>query len=246
MSSLIWDAYSPQMKDRIQNMLFAKHFTKELAEAKELFLSQSKSSDDCMRLYVLVDKQDGVICDAAYQVLGSSMLIALLETLCALLIRKNHMQAQRISKELIAKELGIGKDFFVAIEPYIERILKLMDLVLQPLAHISVKDVPDTPIPEIMEKGDYIKQFFTMPLKEKIQYIEHVIEEDIRPYIELDSGGVEVMDLKGNIVKIQYSGNCLSCPSAIGGTLSYIQETLQSKIHPDLIVEPDLSHEIIN
>lgn len=71
--------------------------------------------------------------------------------------------------------------------------------------------------------------------------IEEVMKEEIRPYIELDGGGVEVINLLNNReVIIAYEGSCTSCFSSTGATLSYIQQTLRAKVHPELIVIPNI------
>lgn len=63
----------------------------------------------------------------------------------------------------------------------------------------------------------------------------------MRPYIALDAGGIEVINLiEDKQVIIAYQGSCTSCYSSIGTTLSYIQQTLRAKVHPDLVVIPDM------
>jgi NifU-like protein len=74
----------------------------------------------------------------------------------------------------------------------------------------------------------------------KLAVIEQVISQEVRPYIELDGGGVELVDLiEGREVIIAYQGNCTSCFSSTGATLSYIQQVLRAKISQDLVVVPD-------
>jgi len=41
-------------------------------------------------------------------------------------------------------------------------------------------------------------------------------------------------------VIISYQGNCTSCYSAVGATLSYIQKVFRAQVHPDIVVIPDL------
>jgi NifU-like protein len=83
--------------------------------------------------------------------------------------------------------------------------------------------------------------FDTLSLKEKLAVIEAVIAKEVRPYIELDAGGVEVVNLLNDReLIIAYQGSCTSCFSATGATLSYIQQVLRAKVHPDLTVTPDL------
>jgi len=77
--------------------------------------------------------------------------------------------------------------------------------------------------------------------QQKIEVIKDVIVKEIQPYIELDAGGVEVLDLIGQReVIIAYSGSCTTCYSATGATLSAIQQILRAKVWRDLIVTPKL------
>jgi NifU-like protein len=56
----------------------------------------------------------------------------------------------------------------------------------------------------------------------------------------LDAGGVTVVNLiNDKELLISYQGACTSCYSSIGATLSYIQQVIRAKIHPDITVVPD-------
>lgn len=66
--------------------------------------------------------------------------------------------------------------------------------------------------------------------------INHVLETQIRPALAGDGGGLEVLGLDGKILTIRYQGACGSCPSAIAGTLSAIQNLLQAEIDEELTV----------
>jgi NifU-like protein len=78
--------------------------------------------------------------------------------------------------------------------------------------------------------------------EEKLAVIEGVIAADIRPYIELDAGGVQVIDLVGGKeLLISYQGACTTCYSSTGATLQAIQGILQAKVSSELVVVPDFS-----
>jgi NifU-like protein len=78
-------------------------------------------------------------------------------------------------------------------------------------------------------------------LNQKLQVLEKVMDQQVRPYIALDGGGVEVINLLNDReVIISYQGNCTSCFSAVGATLSYIQQVVKAKVHPSLVVVPNL------
>jgi len=71
---------------------------------------------------------------------------------------------------------------------------------------------------------------------EKLLRINALLDERIRPGLAGDGGGVEVIDFDGTTLQISYHGACGSCPSAQGGTLSYIEGLLQSEVDPGIRV----------
>lgn len=75
----------------------------------------------------------------------------------------------------------------------------------------------------------------TRALMEKINT---VLDEDVRPALAGDGGGLVVMGLEGDVLKIRYQGACGSCPSATAGTISAIQNVLRFKVKPELSVVP--------
>lgn len=83
-----------------------------------------------------------------------------------------------------------------------------------------------------------VGEFDTLALEEKLAVINKVIDESIRPGLARDGGGLEVLGLSDNRVKIRYQGACGSCPSSTAGTLNYIATLLQNKVSPRLTVMP--------
>lgn len=83
-----------------------------------------------------------------------------------------------------------------------------------------------------------IPNFEKLSKQEKIACIENALDKELRPYIALDGGGVEIVDLEGDILKIAYQGACVGCHSATGSTLFSIQSLLRSKVFPHLTVQP--------
>jgi len=84
-------------------------------------------------------------------------------------------------------------------------------------------------------------EFATLSKEEKIKLIEKVLDEEVRPFVERDGGGVVVEDInENNQVVIAYQGACVGCYAAIGGTLSYIDEMIKQKVDPNLSVVPNM------
>ena len=63
--------------------------------------------------------------------------------------------------------------------------------------------------------------------------INALIDERVRPALMMDGGGLELVELSCNTLKIHYQGACGSCPSALAGTMAGIEGLLQT-IEPNL------------
>ncbi|MGE0559040.1 MAG: NifU family protein [Burkholderiales bacterium] len=71
--------------------------------------------------------------------------------------------------------------------------------------------------------------------RERLDRINAVLDEQIRPYLQNDGGDLYVMGLEGNRLTVHYQGACGSCPSSLSGTLAGI-ENLVRQIEPDMEV----------
>jgi NifU-like protein len=104
-----------------------------------------------------------------------------------------------------------------------------------PLSATYVSPIPQT------EGGSGYPGWLSLSHEKKLAVIEEILNEEVRPYVELDAGGIEVQELiNDKELIIAYKGSCTSCFSAIGATLSTIQHIVQTKIHPTLIVVPNM------
>ncbi|HED37246.1 MAG TPA: NifU family protein [Ignavibacteria bacterium] len=71
---------------------------------------------------------------------------------------------------------------------------------------------------------------------ELLKQINDVLDTRVRPALAGDGGGLEVLSLQGNTVKIRYQGACGTCPTSISGTLQAIEALLQRDINPSIQV----------
>ena len=69
----------------------------------------------------------------------------------------------------------------------------------------------------------------------RLDKINAILDEQIRPYLQNDGGDLHVTGLEGNKLSVHYQGACGSCPSSLSGTLAGI-ENLVRQIEPDLEV----------
>jgi NifU-like protein len=246
-----WSRYSQKLISKIDHPRNVGFFTKEDAERREMRFVEGKEGQikegNSVTFYWLVDRDDGMIVDAKFQAFGQSALIGAAEVACELLVGKNYDQAKRITTELIDKQVRDRPD----VSAFPKETYPHLNLVLCAIENGS-DQCTDLPLPttyvappvphdigEVLEGG--YPGWKELSLKQKIALIEEVLDRDVRPYIALDAGGIVVLNLiQDRELVIAYQGSCTSCYSSIGTTLSYIQHVLKAKIHPDLVVIPDI------
>ena len=192
-----------------------------------------------VKLAFLVDEEDGVVADARFQAFGPSALIGALEVACELALRKNYQQIKRMTADVLDNH---GGGFPEETYAYLNTVLTFMDQAMMQCNDMVLSDdYIESPMPNSEGDRSEYPGFTSLSKTQKIAIIEELIESDIRPYIELDAGGIRIVDLKDNDIVIAYEGACTSCYSATGATLNAICQIVQSKIHPDLTVTPDPS-----
>ncbi len=222
------------------------YFAEKEAEARQMrraegFIERENTS---LRLTFLVDPDDGMLVDARFRALGPAALIGLAEAACEVSVGKYFDQAARMSAEVLESSLHDKPGSAVLAPedyPSVNMVLDALEIAMQQCQDIPLPPGYVSPLPhdiEVLEGG--WPGFETMTIPQKLTVIEKVIKEEIRPYIEMDGGGVEVINLLGNEVVIVYEGSCTTCYSSTGATLSYIQQMLRAKVFKDLVVTPQL------
>ena len=66
--------------------------------------------------------------------------------------------------------------------------------------------------------------------------IEQVLDDDVRPMLASDGGGLTVSKIEGHQVYINYEGACAGCSSSQTGTLSFIKNALSIALNYDIEV----------
>ncbi len=84
--------------------------------------------------------------------------------------------------------------------------------------------------------------FETMTLVQKIKAIDAVVDENVRQFLIMDGGNMEIIDVKDSDehidVYIRYLGACSSCSSSTTGTLFAIEAALKEKLSDKIRVLP--------
>ncbi len=71
----------------------------------------------------------------------------------------------------------------------------------------------------------------------EIKQINAILDETIRPALQMDGGDLQIAAFTDNVLSIYYQGACGSCPSATMGTLHAIENILKNEFNPDISVE---------
>ena len=69
--------------------------------------------------------------------------------------------------------------------------------------------------------------------QQRLDKINVLLDEQIRPALQGDGGDLHVIGLDGNQLSVHYQGACGTCPSSIAGTLRGIENLVRS-IEPDI------------
>jgi NifU-like protein len=85
-------------------------------------------------------------------------------------------------------------------------------------------------------------KFEEMTLVQQIKAVDAIIDENVRQFLIMDGGDMEIIDIKKNDeyvdIYIRYLGACNGCASSATGTLYAIESTLKEKLSKNIRVLP--------
>lgn len=91
----------------------------------------------------------------------------------------------------------------------------------------------EVPAPKKEEK----KPYGQMTIVEKIKAVQDILNNDIKPKLNLDGGSVELIDIAGNVITVKMLGMCGGCMNAKATLKGFIEKTLKDKLSPDIEVK---------
>ncbi len=244
----LWHRYTKRMTDKIERLHAAGHFSFSDAAQRGVHFAEGREGlavdGNEILLTWLVDPLDGMIVDAKFQAFGHSALLIAAQAACELLVGKNYDQAKRLSAELIDKHVRDHVDeeaFPEETRPHLNLVIAAIEAACEQCLGLPLPATYATPLPrEVSGEAGY-PGWQELSKEEKIQVLEKVLDEEVRPYVEMDAGGVEILDLnEKSELLIAYQGACTSCFSSIGTTLNSIQQIIQTKIDSTIKVVPHL------
>jgi NifU-like protein len=72
---------------------------------------------------------------------------------------------------------------------------------------------------------------------QRINRIQEVIQNEIRPLLQADGGDVELVDVDGKRVQVAFRGHCAWCPVSDVTLKGAVQAKLRELVDPDIVVE---------
>ena len=94
---------------------------------------------------------------------------------------------------------------------------------------------PNFKTPEVKDKA--LEAAAAVKDTPEIAKINQILDQTVRPALQMDGGDIKVVDYTNNRVKVFYQGACGSCPSSTMGTLQAIENILRDQFNPDISVE---------
>jgi NifU-like protein len=225
---------SPAIRSRVAHPRCAGTFTEAEAQARGCTLARADhgavGSPEHIELFLVVDS-GGTIRDARFRSGAGGVLLAAYDamtelcigrTLTTLAITPRQADAllrQGGSEPVLALSDDADTPYYVCTKAA-ERA-KIPAKTVDPAAPAAPAPAPWTGI----------------GLFEKVRRIEGILDQHIRPALASDGGGLDLVDLKGDELMVQYHGACGSCSSSIGGTLQFIQDSLNNHLGTTLQVK---------
>ena len=227
-------ALSESARQRLSELRFFGEFSETEATARALALITSDhgaaKSDDHINLGMLID-ESGVVKDVRYRSLATGHALFTFEIMAEFCIGKPIAEVASITPQLLtqylykeayaceASTVGAG----AADQPY------FILVKISGRYHGSETEESATADASAPKTSNQLN-WDECGLFEKVRRIETVLDEHVRPALASDGGGIDLIDLREPDLVVQYSGACGSCGSSVGGTMNFIEDTLEANL----------------
>lgn len=188
-------------------------------------------------LRLMVDR-DGAVRDVRYRTAATGELLAAYDAMAELCLGRKLAEIATITPRQVEARLR-ESDGQGSPEPAL-RLGSDADTpyyVLTKAAERGLGKPPAPPAPPAMGGDAAGLPWTEIGLFEKVRRIESVLDQHVRPALASDGGGIDLVDLKDQELSVQYHGACGSCSSSIGGTLQFIQDSLNNHLGTALQVK---------
>lgn len=225
---------SPIARDRAARLRFFGELTEGDARAQGCTLVATThgatDAPDRIELALMVDA-DGVVRDARYRTPAHGDLLVAYDAMAELCIGQPVTGLTAITPKQVDAFLRQGSD-----QPAL-RLGADADQPFYVLTKAAERGAAKPAAPAAPAEGAAALPWTDIGLFEKVRRIEAVLDEHVRPALASDGGGMDLVDLQGDELHVQYQGACGSCSSSIGGTLQFVQDSLNNHLGTTLQVK---------
>lgn len=224
---------SPRARERLADLRYIGEFGEEEAAARGCRLvivaHGAEQADDRIHLHWLVDSS-GFIRDARFRSPATGLCLVAYDLMTELCVGITIEQAKVIAPAHVAERLRLVYDQDQVDLPW--NIGAPFPVIVKAVNRARGEVAPEADaVAEERQAAEQARQsraeeWEEMGLFERVRRIEAVLDDSVRPMLASDGGGVDLIDLAGDELVIQYQGACGSCSSAIGGTLQYLEDAL--------------------
>ncbi len=79
---------------------------------------------------------------------------------------------------------------------------------------------------------------------QKINLIQEILDQEVRPALQADGGDIELIDVDGSRVLVAMRGSCVGCPSSVLTIKAGVEEKLREFVDDELVVEEVRDQEV--
>jgi Fe-S cluster biogenesis protein NfuA len=62
------------------------------------------------------------------------------------------------------------------------------------------------------------------------QRVARVVAEEVAPLLQMDGGGIEVVEVEDGVVQVRLNGVCGCCPSSVQAVIMGIEDELRRRV----------------
>jgi NifU-like protein len=218
------------------------------ADDKGLALVESKVQS--LKIYVLVDPDSDKAIEARFFTYGGPVFTALAETFCeraqgsvidSFTLITPAVLEEALRDEPNAPSLPADSPELAAMRTIAgELVRSYPDKKNVALAARAAREASHYRQHTAEGRTEADKEWFALSEVEQLRRIEECLDEKVRAALQMDGGGLDILELNGGTrLKVRYQGACSSCGASTGGTLVFIENQLREFVYYNLSVEPE-------
>jgi NifU-like protein len=100
--------------------------------------------------------------------------------------------------------------------------------------HEKIQEIIDSTLGNSVPEKEKVPKMTNI---QKINLIEKVLENEIRPMLKKDRGNIQLIDFSGNDVIVEMKGACSNCGTSQFTVKNFVEDKLREHVSPDLNVK---------